>query len=431
MELQKLNSAFQPDVPIESYESLIWTERYSSAGDFELVSSDIQKCVNLMPLESYVTIKESTVPMVVESYKFINPKNDVAKIEIRGRSFESVLERRASVTTLVEGAERALWAPDATQSSDAAYLALRRVLWDSARTVGSLSLGAETAGVSVLDKIPEVNLVVPADFAVPNAPAWNSSTTYTPTNQVSVVTGTAPNQVTTIYQSIQTGSAQAPASSPLYWKNLGVRRPFEIQAGNLYEKALELVQANHHGIKATRPPNGSTKNMVDIEIYNGADLQTITVFDAKQDQFDDSTYLLSHQGSTNIAYVYGGGTGAPSGGTRVRKNNAGDEPSGLNRRVLLVDEMSDATLNTPAIRTSRGLVELYKNNSIALFDGALAQQIAARYNQNVNAGGYSLGDIVQFNGDYGLSSKVRVVEFIRTSDATGETAYPAFEVIEE
>jgi hypothetical protein len=83
--------------------------------------------------------------------------------------------------------------------------------------------------------------------------------------------------------------------------------------------------------------------------------------------------LLSYQGSTNVAYVFGGGpttetpagSGIRAGGTSVRKNNLGDEVSGLDRRVLLVDEQSDNTLSTAAIRTSRGLVELYKNNVIA------------------------------------------------------------------
>ena len=434
MEFQKLNSAFQPTEVIDDrqYESLIWTERYSTAGDFQLVSSDISRCMQLLPRESYVTIKESTVPMIVEAHKIIKQKNSVPKIEITGRSFESVLERRGSVISLPNGA-RAVWTNDAVKTSDAAWHAIRGVIGDSARNVGGVSIGAQSPSVSALDAIPEINLVVPADLAVNIAPIWNSSTTYAAGTQVRVEFSATDIK---IYKAVQTNSAQNPPSNTAYWTLLGTLAKVEIKAGNLYSTVLELVQSNRHGIKAVRPPNGSTKTTVDIEIYNGADITASTVFDAKLDQFDDATYLLSAQGSTNIAYVYGGGTaastnGVPAGGTSVRKNNAGAEVSGLARRVLVVDEQSDATLNTPAIRTSRGLVELYKNNAIAIFDGELARQVADRYNKNVNAGGYSLGDIVQFNGDYGLSRKVRVVEFIRSFDSTGESAYPAFEVIEE
>lgn len=427
MELQKLNSVFQPEVPIEQYESLIWTERYGPAGDFELVSSDISRCMQLMPLESYVTIKESTVPMIVESHKIVKEKNSVAKIEIRGRSFESVLERRGSVFSMPNGAARATASFNAVKTSDAAYLSLLYVLGGPAKSFSGGSMGAVSPIISSLDAIPEIDLVIPADYALTTAPAWSSSTNYTPGIHVSYVNGA----VTQIYQSVSTNSNTSPPSNTANWKLLGDLRTIEIKAGNLYSTTVELVQANRHGIKAVRPSNGSAKTTVDIEIYNGADLTTTTVFDAKFDQFDDATYLLSAQGSTNIAYVYGGGTGASAGGTIVRKNTVGAEVSGLARRVLVVDEMSDATLNATAIRTSRGLVELYKNNAIAIFDGELAKQVADLYNKSVNAGGYSLGDIIQFNGEYGLSRKVRVVEFIRTSDATGESAYPAFEVIEE
>jgi hypothetical protein len=432
MELQKLDAQFQPDDPIEKYESLIWTERYGPAGDFELVSSDISTCLKLMPLESYVSIRESTVPMIVESHKIVKQKNGSPKIEIRGRSFESVLERRGSVISLPTGASRATWSIDAVKQSDAAYHAMRAVLGDITRVVGGNSLGSTVPMISPLDAIPEINLVAPADLAVSTAVAWNSAITYVAGTQVSVTTGTAPSEVVKIYKALATSTNVDPTvGTPAEWKLLGTLSKNEIQAGNLYSAVNELVQANHHGIKSVRPPNGSTKTTVDIEIYNGADITGSTVFDAKFDQFDDATYLLSYQGSTNIAYVYGGNTGTSAGGTSVRKNNVGDEVSGLARRVLVVDEMSDATLNTPVIRTSRGLVELYKNNAIAIFDGELAQQLAAKYNQSVNSGGYSLGDIVQFNGEYNLSRKVRVVEFIRSFDATGETAYPAFEVIEE
>lgn len=428
MEFQKLDGLFQPTEVIDDnqYESLIWTERYSTAGDFELVSSNITKCIQLMPLESYVSIKESTVPMVVESYKIVKKKNSGPKIEIRGRSFDSVLERRGSVNSLPSGAGRSVWTVDVVKTSDAAYYAIRTVLGDSSHSVGGNSLGAVSPVVSPLDAIPEINLVVPADFAIASALAWNATTTYAPGVQVSLVDGTA----TKIYKAVSTNTNASPTSNPTVWKLLGTLTKTEIKATDLYSATTELIQANRHGIKAVRPPNGSTKTTVDIEIYNGADLTTSTVFDAKMDQFDDSTYLLSGQGSTNMAYVYGG-SGTAAGGTIVRKNNAGAEVSGLARRVLVVDEQSDATLNTPEIRTSRGLVELYKNNAIAIFDGELAKQVTGLYNKNVNAGGYSLGDIVQFNGEYGLSRKVRVVEFIRTFDATGESAYPAFEVIDE
>lgn len=362
MQLMTLDSNFQPVKMIENYESLLWTERYFDNGDFELVSSDINRCMQLMPRESYVSLVETTVPMVVETYSIKKPLGDGPKITIKGRAFESVLERRASVITLPATAARAVWTILADKESDAAYKAIRMVIGDVARSQGGIEvLPAVSPAVSPLDAIPEIDLPLPADYST------------------------------------------------------GLSNTYEIQAGRLYDIVLDMIKTNHHGIKATRPLPGDTKT--DIEIYNGADLTNEVVFDARFDQFDDSTYLLSAQGSMNVGYIYGGSGGSNS----VRKNNVGDEVSGLSRRVLLLDGQSTSA----DIRTSQALIELYKYNATALFDGEIAYQIAAGFGTK-----YHLGDILKLVGEYGLSADVRVSEYIRSSDADGEKAYPTFEVID-
>lgn len=370
MELYRLNSTsgsasiFQPIGLVENYDSLIWTERYHGAGDFQLISSDVSAAMNLLPLETYVALRESTVPMIVEAHKIEKPKGKHARITITGRSFESVLERRASVNQAADASARLAWNMNADKVSDAAYKAIRVVLGDIARS----NLPAQSPMVAQ-DAIPEINLPLPTDYT----------------------TGTV--------------------------------TPFEIKAGNLYSVVLEMLEVNRHGLRAVRPLPGKTT--VDLEVYNGADLRTTAVFDARFDQFDNATYLLSFQGSANMAYVYG-----PNGAT-FRQKNTGAVPSGLSRRVLLVDEMGDSTLNSSAVRSSRGLVELYKNNATALFDGETSFQIASLFNKPVAQGGYGLGDILKLQGEYNLTRNVRVAEFIRSSDSSGESAYPAFQVIDE
>jgi len=393
MELMTLDAYFRPQRFIENYESLIWTERYSTYSDFELTTYDVERTMSILTLESYVALRESLVPMVVEAHKINKPKNQPVTLTVTGRSLESILERRGSVISLPGGGgsdatgpgARPVWNVNADKQSDAAYKAIRAVIGDpSARG----ALPALNPAVTTFDWFKRsdgshiVNLPLPSDYSA------------------------------------------------------GLTNAYEIKAGNLYGVVLELLEVSHRGLKSVRPIDGVTTT-VDFQFYNGADLRATVVFDAKFDQFNDSTYLLSYQGSTNIAYVYGGGNAAvgstptpTNGGTSVRKNTAGLEVTGLDRRVLIVDEMSDATLNTPTIRTSRGLVELYKNNATALFDGQISEQVGKRFNKPVGEGGYGLGDIVKLNGEYGVSRDVRVAEFIRTEDATGSKAYPAFQVVE-
>lgn len=378
MELWTLDYNFQPYQIVENYSSLIWSERYFVNGDFQLLSTDIANCMAALPKETYVTLRETTVPMMIEDHKIVNTPDEGPALQVTGRTLETALERRASVNSLPAATARTAWSITAAKESDAAYKALRVVLGDVARlrTDDSQPLASEVAmGATVLpslspavdakDAIPEFNLILPKDYS-----------SLTPTS-------------------------------------------YEIGAKDLYTTVLDLVRTNNHGLKAVRPDpiTAPGKTTTDLEIYNGANLTSLVKFDARFDQFDSATYLFSARGSTNLGYIYG-----PNGSNKVLKTSA-PEPSGLARRVLLVDETSDSTLNTSPLRNSRGLNELYKYNVTALFDGEISVQVAKGYNRD-----YFLGDIILLVGEYGMSEQVRVAEFIRSSDASGEKAYPTFEV---
>lgn len=432
MELMTLDSSFQPNNLVENYESLIWTERYSSYGDFEVTSGDVRTMLNLLPRESYVGLRESTVPMIVENHKITKGPRQAPMISVTGRSFETVLERRASVRTpLTTGTAGALfpWNIVAVSESDAAFRAMRTVLGDSAQSEGGLVvLPLLAPAVSVNDEIPEITLTIPFDY---DTAAWSSTIVY---NQGDIVgSGTVIYQATSLTSPINLN--KPPATEPTYWTSVstghsgtwGTGKVIEIPRKDLYSTVIELLTTNRHGMKAVRPTASGTK--VGVEIYNGANLtgegpgsdpNFVVVFDARFDQFDNATYLLSQQGSTNFAYVY-----TTSGSEGVKKNEPAPEPFGLARRVLLVDAMGDDTLATTEGRKSRGLVELYQFNATALVDGEVSEQVAAGFNKT-----YFLGDILKLVAEYGLTRNVRVAEFIRTSDATGEKAYPAFEAVD-
>lgn len=364
MELFTLDEDFQPNRVVENYESLIWSERYSNSGDFQLTTGNIGPMLQLLPEDSYVTVRDSTVPMRVELHKIENKKNVGPLLTVTGRSFEApALEDRVSVNALNPISPRPVWNMLAEKESDAAYKAMRVVLGDVERFAEGVSvLAAIAPAVDPKDAIPEMDLILPADYEI------------------------------------------------------GVTNSYEIKAGKLYDTILELITVNNRGIKSVRPSSSETQ--VGVEIYNGADLTQLVVFDARFDQIDDATYLLSKQGSKDVAYVYDA-----AGGAKILKT-AAPEPEGLARRVLLVDADSNATGTTAEARRNRGLIELYKNNATALFDGEVADQVARGYNKD-----YFLGDIVKLVGQYGLSQDVRVAEFIRTQDASGESAYPTFEAI--
>jgi hypothetical protein len=380
MELITLDSSFQPKRLIENYSSLIWAERYSTYGDFELQTGDVSKMLSALPLESCVSLRDSTVPMVVEAHKIVVSKEGIPNLTVVGRSFESVTERRVAANVSMYGTgTRAPWLMSAAKPSDAAYKVMRLILGDSAQYQGlDKVLEFNLPAGSLFDTIPEIELVMPADFE--------------PISGVDF--GTPP------YPYVSPAAVQ-----------------YNIELKDLYAVVTDLIKANHHGIKAVRPVSAAD-TQVRIEIYNGADLTNDVQFDARFDQFDEARYLLSYMGSSNVAYVYG-----PNDSDQVNKTS-GPEPTGLNRRVIPVDSSGDALATNLDVRKSRGLVELYKNNATALFDGQISVQIAQGYNRD-----YFLGDILTLVGEYGLTETVRVSEFIRSADANGEKAYPAFEVV--
>ncbi len=100
MELYKLNeeSSYQPVDIIEGYKSLVWTERYRPAGDFQLVFEDINKYLPLFPLGTLLAIRDSREIMIVETREIVTTPNKSRVLTVSGRSFEAFYENR---TTLI------------------------------------------------------------------------------------------------------------------------------------------------------------------------------------------------------------------------------------------------------------------------------------------------------------------------------------------
>lgn len=366
MDLLTLNSNFHPASIFDTYESLVWSERYSSMGDFELVSSDIQGCMRALPLDSYVTINESLSTAIVESHLITKKPNNAPELKVTGRMVESVLDRRVSYNQVLgEATARVAWLMKANKASDAAYMMLREVLGDISRTISGGVLESKSAK-NPGDEIPEINLIPPADF------------------------------------------------------EFGEDNDFEIKFGDLLATLYEMLNTRHRGLKSVRPLDTSVSK-VGIEIYNGADISNSVVFDARFDTFDEHRYLLSNQTLKNLAYVL-----TASGSSGIPRSDTAPIPTGLNRRVVGIDETSNAEVDTNEMRRSRGLIEIYKNNPTAYFDGVINPNAAEGYNRD-----YFLGDIVTLLGENEMSSKARVTEFIRTKDASGESAFPTLEVVDD
>jgi len=94
MRLTVLDTSFSKIEPIDIFQSLIWTDRYSSYGDFEFVTQASEEILFSLQEDYYLQLPESEHMMVVET---LNLKTDIEegnKFIAKGRSLESILDRR-------------------------------------------------------------------------------------------------------------------------------------------------------------------------------------------------------------------------------------------------------------------------------------------------------------------------------------------------
>ena len=94
MEMYVLNKNFEKIALIDAYESLLWTDRYSKPGEFEIYTPVADFALQYPVADNYLQIKESEHTMVIEDTTIESNVETGNHIKITGRSLESILDRR-------------------------------------------------------------------------------------------------------------------------------------------------------------------------------------------------------------------------------------------------------------------------------------------------------------------------------------------------
>lgn len=94
MELLVLNTDFESIAIIDTYESMIWTDRYNSYGDFEIFFAMDERLLTFLKEDNYVWLKDSEHSMIIEEIKINADTEEGNHLIVTGRSLESILERR-------------------------------------------------------------------------------------------------------------------------------------------------------------------------------------------------------------------------------------------------------------------------------------------------------------------------------------------------
>ena len=88
---------------LDIYSSFIWTDRYASAGDFEICVPCTNENYELFNKARYITIDESDRVMVVEKRQIKTQVDNSDEYIISGRSAETLLDRRVIMGTMTFG----------------------------------------------------------------------------------------------------------------------------------------------------------------------------------------------------------------------------------------------------------------------------------------------------------------------------------------
>lgn len=215
---------------------------------------------------------------------------------------------------------------------------------------------------------------------------------------------------------------------------LSLKVQVQYTGDNLYEAVCKLCESVSIGFKITL----NDDNQFVFKLYSGTDrsydqeTNPYVVFSPSFENIIDSNYYESKAGYKNVGLVAGEGEDSARRTVVVGESTSKE----LSRRELYVDarDISSTTSNGGTISTSaydnllrqRGDERLNENKIVQAFDGQVESTQMYRYGEH-----YFMGDITQLENEYGMESKVRVTEFIRSVDKDGIDSYPTFEVIEE
>lgn len=94
MDIMVLNSNLFPLEIIDSYESLIWVDRYNKYGDFELVIALENITANLVTADNILVCSESKHIMIIDDVKIVNKFDSGIFVTITGKSGEHITDRR-------------------------------------------------------------------------------------------------------------------------------------------------------------------------------------------------------------------------------------------------------------------------------------------------------------------------------------------------
>ena len=193
-------------------------------------------------------------------------------------------------------------------------------------------------------------------------------------------------------------------------KGLDGEGEYKYSGNNLLDAVIKLCQSSGLGFRI--------ENNV-FEVYAGVDRSyqqsnnAYVVFSAKLDNLSSSTYSIDTTTDRNVCRVYSEASDTPYGYVKLVVGT----DTGLARREVYYKGQSNAA---DAVLQEQAATILAQSQVTESFEC----EVIPTYVYGVD---YGLGDIVQYENEYGIKGRARVSEVIECRDETGYTCIPTLE----
>lgn len=391
-------STFLGEEVVTDYSTMIWTERYTDAGEFELRSPAITQTMNLLPEDSLVGIAESREVMIVETHEVVTDSDGIAEVVVKGRTFEGpTLENRI----IVEGSPYKEPFQMSSIPGNPAYgvgigktmtEVVGALVWNAICNPNNWSAIKNGYGNDPKNQIPNVNVVLTEHVDENNLHWWLENGPLYPTIQDFLIRGG------TGIRNIRPPFKAEGVTTTMGVDSLGTILRYPGATGNIGTLKIDL----YHG-------NDRSKNQTD---------RPQVIFSHRAGDLSEQKYLRSIKDLKNMVFV-----ASSIGNVSVFADEAVDPyVTGRNRRILYLDGGDvgdqDPTAFVAAL-VQKGEIELRKHNRQLAFDASISANTPSRYGFD-----YFLGDKVTLMGNYGFETTMQVREFTRTEDAEGDRGFP-------
>lgn len=411
LDLYTMNENFIPDKVVDEFSSVIWTERYSSAGEVQLVVPAFSDYIQMLQEGTYLGLAGSREVMELKTSSI-----ESGNLTVVGKSMLMFLD------------ERMHW----TKTSD------------SEQPIGDFTVDNAKLGEVLADRVDK-SVINPVDFV---GTPWSTLNLDWERDKIA---------------HLELGAID----------HTGTPQRWTIPVGPLYNVLQQLADRDGLGISLYLESADAELGYVlkfttyrGVDHTSGQDVVPLIRLTPNMETLSDVKEVRSIDGYKNVVYVN------YQNRISMHYEDPDNIPEGLSRRVMVTDAEGEPIGSKPApisrlmvgysapssskevspstggsgsvmyggaytyapnivdsddilkFREQNAKDALANHNYVRALDGQVSQINEYKFGTD-----YGLGDLLELEGLTGIISKARVTEYIRTQDKTGLREYPTLSVV--